>query len=93
MGKLPLIARGDAVRVTAPSGDVCPQSFGHGDFDDSTWDKVTLPMASVPAGGVCLRADFDVADVVGKYRWFTITLSTSDTRAAQRRQTSRQRRS
>jgi len=75
-GKLPLIARGDAVRVTAPSGDACPQAFGQSNFDDSAWDKVTLPMASVPAGGVCLRADFDVADIVDKYRWFTITLST-----------------
>ncbi|HEX6835375.1 MAG TPA: hypothetical protein VF334_02325, partial [Polyangia bacterium] len=75
-GKLPLIARGDAVRITAPGAGGCPQTFGQSGFDDSGWQKVTLPMSSVPAGGVCLRADFDVAGGTDRYRWLTITLST-----------------
>ena len=75
-GQLPLIARGDAVRITAPGAGGCPMAFGSSAFDDSSWQKVTLPMASVPAGGVCLRADFDVAGPVERYRWLTITLST-----------------
>ncbi len=75
-GQLPLITRGDAVRVVASDGGACPQAFGQSDFDDSGWQKVMLPMSSVPAGGVCLRADFDVADAVANYRWLTFTLST-----------------
>lgn len=77
---LPLIERGDAVRVVSASDGACPQAFGQSDFDDSAWTQVKLPMASVPAGGACVRVDFDVADTVDKYRWFTITLS-SRTRA------------
>ena len=75
-GKLPLIARGDAVRIVPAAAGACPQAFGDGDFDDTAWQKVTLPMASVPSGGVCLRADFDVPDAIDRYRWLTITLST-----------------
>lgn len=75
-GKLPLIARGDAVRITAPGAGGCPQTFGQSGFDDSGWQTVTLPMSSVPAGGVCLRADFNVAGAIDRYRWLTITLST-----------------
>lgn len=74
-GKLPLIARGDAVRITAPGSGGCPQAFGQSGFDDSAWQMATLPMASVPTGGVCLRADFDVAGALDEYRWLTITLS------------------
>ena len=58
-GRLPLIARGDAVRIIATGGSACPATFAQSDFDDSSWQKVTLPMASVPAGGVCMRAAFD----------------------------------
>ncbi len=75
-GVLPLIARGDAVRIIASGGGDCPQRFGDGDFDDSGWQRATLPMASVPTGGVCLRAAFDVGPNVSRYRWLTITLST-----------------
>ena len=75
-GVMPLIARGDAVRVLAtPNGD-CPASFGDSNFDDSTWTKVDLPMASVPTGGMCLRAAFNVGEDVSRYRWLNITLST-----------------
>ena len=75
-GQLPLIARGDAVRIIAAAGGACPQAFGQGDFDDSAWQQVKLPMTSVPTGGVCLRADFDVAGAIDRYRWLAITLST-----------------
>jgi hypothetical protein len=75
-GVLPLIARGDAVRIiSADSGGACPQGWGTSDFDDRAWQKVTLPMASVPAGGVCLRAEFDVGSSLPRYRWLHITLS------------------
>jgi hypothetical protein len=75
-GVLPLIARGDAVRIVATGdGAGCPANWGASDFDDSGWQKVTLPMASVPAGGVCLRASFDVGSSLSSYRWLHITLS------------------
>ncbi|MCU1278149.1 MAG: metallophosphoesterase [bacterium] len=75
-GVLPLIARGDAVRIVAAGdGNGCPQNWGAGDFDDSGWQKVTLPMASVPTGGVCLRAAFDIGASLPRYRWLHITLS------------------
>src|SRR4051794_35771253 len=77
-GRLPLIARGDAVRIISTGGG-CPSAFAQSDFDDSSWQKVTLPMASVPPGGVCMRAIFDAASGDsgnGRYRWLTITLST-----------------
>ncbi|MGZ3425109.1 MAG: metallophosphoesterase family protein [Polyangia bacterium] len=73
---LPLIARGDAVRIVSTSdGSSCPEDWGATDFDDSGWQKVTLPMASVPTGGVCLRAQFDVGSSLSRYRWLHITLS------------------
>jgi hypothetical protein len=75
-GVLPLIARGDAVRIVpSADGSGCPENWGASDFDDSGWQKVTLPMASVPAGGVCLRAQFDVGSSLPRYRWLHITLS------------------
>src|SRR6185312_10517650 len=74
-GLVPLIASGDAVRVLASGNVACPSAFGDAAFDDSGWQKVVLPMASVPRGGVCLRASFDVGTDVSRYRWLTITLS------------------
>ena len=73
---MPLIARGDAVRVLPAGGIACPETFGAADFDDSGWQKETLPMASVQTGGVCLRAAFDVGADISQYRWLTINLST-----------------
>ena len=75
-GLMPLIERGDAVRVFASGGGECPATFGAADFDDSGWQQVMLPMASVPAGGVCLRAAFDVGADLSRYRWLSIALST-----------------
>jgi len=74
-GRLPLIAEGDAVRIITSSGG-CPSTFGQSDFDDSSWQKITLPMPSVPTGGVCMRAAFDAGATIDRYRWLTITLST-----------------
>ncbi|MCU1281441.1 MAG: metallophosphoesterase, partial [bacterium] len=59
----------------ADGGGSCPQGWGASDFDDSGWQKMTLPMASVPTGGVCLRAQFDVGSSLARYRWLHITLS------------------
>lgn len=75
---LPLIARGDAVRVLGATD--CPAGWGDTAFDDSAWTVEKLPIASVPDGGVCLRAEFDVGAALTKYRWLTIRLS-SKTRA------------
>ncbi|HEY2746374.1 MAG TPA: metallophosphoesterase [Polyangia bacterium] len=73
---VPLIARGDAVRVLSSVNGDCPAAFGDANFDDSAWKKVDLPMPSVPTGGLCLRASFNIGDDIAQYRWLTITLST-----------------
>jgi hypothetical protein len=75
---LPLIARGDAVRVLDVTD--CPTGWGDAAFDDSGWSVAKLPIAAVPDGGACLRAQFDVHATLERYRWLTITLS-SKTRA------------
>ncbi len=73
---VPVIARGDAVRILSSATGDCPAAFGDANFDDSGWQRVELPMASVPAGGVCLRAAFNIGDDISRYRWLNITLST-----------------
>jgi len=75
-GRFALIAQGDAVRIISSTAGDCPSTFGQSDFDDSTWQKVTLPLPSVTTGGVCMRAAFDAGTDIDRYRWLTITLST-----------------
>lgn len=72
---LPLIARGDAVRVLGGGAAVCPSGWDAPDFDDSAWALARLPIASIPTGGVCLRKEFDVGPNLWRYRWLTIRLS------------------
>jgi hypothetical protein len=78
---LPLIVAGDTVR-TAPSvaaagnaSDGCPDGWSGPAFDDHTWTRLTLPIASVAGSGVCLRKKFDIAAPLERYRWLTIRLS------------------
>ncbi|MDB4970661.1 MAG: metallophosphoesterase [Myxococcales bacterium] len=72
---LPLIARGDAVRVIGSGDADCPTGWGERDFDDTAWQSAKLPIAAVPEGGVCLRKQFDISAALGRYRWLTIRLS------------------
>jgi hypothetical protein len=72
---LPLIVRGDAVRILPIGVGGCPSGWGAGDFDDHRWTVARLPIGWIPKSGVCLRKQFDVPADLAKYRWLTIRLS------------------
>lgn len=72
---LPLIARGDSVRVVGSGDADCPSGWGERGFDDSTWQSARLPIEAVPEGGVCLRKQFDISGSLANYRWLTIRVS------------------